>query len=220
MEIIHIERDRGIEKQWLDRLFVIASFPRSGSHWTRRMMGEISVMRGHHKSAAFGGELNTVAGFNPPRCNTDWQDKWATPFFIATHHLATYPENKIRVYLRRNFEAVLRSTQKAQKELKNCWWGGTEEEVYKKWSDHVAKGCAVADVVIDYEVTRSNPATTVRTIGRIANLNLTEAEISAAVLAGDRQNMLKEQEFYGNRKWDVVNREDKSNHPPEKETIQ
>jgi len=212
-----IKRDIKRERAYLDNLFVIASYPRSGSHWTRRMVGEITAIRSG-MSAAFGEPLQHTAGFLPPYFNED-ADKWETPFFVASHSLSQYPPSRIKVYLRRRFEDVLRSTRKAEAEMDGsemkCWWGGTDDEVYEKWSKHVARGCVIADVVIDYEMTLSNPATTIRTIGRIAGMDLTEAEIAAAVLAGDRQNMLKEQEACENRQWDIVNREDKTNHPKE-----
>jgi len=202
-----IKRDLEVEQVWIDNLFVIASYPRSGSHWTRRMMAEITKIRSGFDSAAFGKPLNHVAGFNPPYANQEDVDQWKTPFFVATHKMDEYAEKHIKVYLRRRFEDVLRSTRKAEKELEKCWWGGTDEEVYERWSKHVAQGCAVANVVIDYEVTLSNPATTVRTLGRLAGLNLTETEITAAVLAGDRNNMLKEQSKAEGKKFEIVNKE-------------
>ncbi len=216
-----IKRDLAAEQYYLDSIFVIASYPRSGSHWTRRMMAEITKIRSGFESAAFGDALTHLSGFHLPFFNDEDTAKRETPFFIASHSLTQFPEKQVRVYLRRRFEDVLKSTRKAEAEMEGsemkCWWGGTEEEVYEKWSKHVAKGCVMADVVIDYEMTRSNPATTVRTIGRLANLDLTEAEIAAAVRAGDRQNMLKEQEACALRQWDIVNREDKSNRPPVKD---
>lgn len=215
-----ISRNRQLEARLKDNLFVLLSFPRSGSHWTQRMIGEIVALRNGFPGASFGSALRHAVGFFPPFANVD-AGQWKTPYFVATHGLNTYPEKNIRVYLRRDFESVLRSTRKAEAEMKGsnmrCWWGGTDEEVYKKWSAHVARGCALADAVIDYELTRADPTATVKLIGRLASLDLTRAEISAAVQAGSRQNMLKEQEACAQRQWDIVNREDKTNRPPRKE---
>ena len=212
--------DPALVQNWKDKQFVILSYPRSGSHWVRRMMAEISVLRGGFESAAFGENLSRISGFHPPPANAVDIDKWKTPFFTAAHKASLHDPKNIRVYLRRKFEDVLRSTKKSEREMEgstmNCWWGGTDEEIHERWSQHVAEGCVLADVVIDYEMTRSNPATTVRTIGRIAGLDLTESEIAAAVAAGDRKNMLREQEACENREWDIVNRIDQSNTPPTK----
>jgi hypothetical protein len=202
-----IPRDLNAEARYLDNIFVIASYPRSGSHWTRRMMAEITRLRSGFESAAFGGPLNHISGFVAPFINQKDVSQWKTPFFVAAHDFEHYPEKSFRVYLRRRFEDVLRSTRKAEQELQNCWWGGTDEEVYEKWSRHIAKGCALADVVIDYEVTRTDPATTVKLIARLAGLELTRSELAAAVQAGRRENMLREQDACANRGWNVVNQE-------------
>lgn len=207
LQVIRRTKDRAAEKRYLENVFVIASFPRSGSHWTRRMMAETTKTRSGFKSAAFGAPLNQVSGFSPPVMNHAQTHQWETPFFVATHNLDEHPEKFIRVYLRRNFPDVLRSTRKAEQELPSCWWGGTDEEIYKKWSRHIARGCTAADVVIDYEVTKTNPATTVRLIGNLSGLHLTNPEITAAVDAGRRQNMLQEQRQCVNREWDIVNKE-------------
>lgn len=192
---------------YLDKLFYIGSFPRSGSHWTRRMMAEIVVMRGEFKDASFGRNLQMVSGFLPPAVNAKKIKNWNTPFFTATHSFTPEVVGHMPIYLRRNFDEVLVSTRKAMDELNNCWWGGSDEEIYVKWSKHVAKGCAIADVVIDYEMTKTDPATTVRTIAKVAGMTLTDEEVNRAVNAGKRENMLAEQTKLEKRSWNIINEE-------------
>ena len=204
--IVPIERDLDAEREYASRLCVIGSFPRSGSHWTRRMLAEIVARRnGLESGAEFGPSLNRVAGFTQPFEQDFWRS-FEGPIFVAAHNLNEFGRQFLRVYLRRDFEAVWRSTEKAQKEMSRCWWGGTRDECHVKWSRHVVDGCTSAPVVIDYEVTRTDPATTVRTICGAAGLEVSEDEVAAAVRAGSRENMLAEQRINcPNREWDIVN---------------
>lgn len=208
--IVEIERDLAAEHEYASRLCVIGSFPRSGSHWTRRMLAEIIARRnGLESGASFGPALNQVAGFMQPFERDYWKN-FEGPIFVAAHNLNEFGRRFLKVYLRRDFEAVWRSTQKAQKEMTRCWWGGTRDECYEKWSRHVADGCTSARVVIDYEVTRTDPATTVKTICAAAGYEVSDDDIAAAVRAGARENMLAEQSLHcPHREWDIVN----SNHP-------
>ena len=203
---MEIERDLAAEREYASRLCVIGSFPRSGSHWTRRMLAEIIARRnGLESGAAFGAALNQVAGFTQPFEQEFWRD-FEGPIFVAAHNLNEFGRRFLKVYLRRDFETVWRSTQKAQKEMTRCWWGGTRDECYEKWIRHVAAGCQFGKVVIDYEVTRADPATTVRTICSAAGYEVSDEDIAAAVRAGSRENMLAEQRINcPNRDWDIVN---------------
>lgn len=209
--IVEIERDLAAEREYANRLCVIGSYPRSGSHWTRRMLAEIVARRnGLESGAAFGPALNQVAGFMQPFEQDFWR-RFEGPIFVAAHNLNEFGRRFLKVYLRRDFEAVWRSTQKAQTEMSRCWWGGTRDECFEKWSRHVADGCQSAKVVIDYEVTRADPATTVRTICRAVGLEVTEQDVAAAVRAGSRENMLAEQRINcPNREWDIVNTQQQS----------
>lgn len=155
--------------------------------------------------AAFGPALNQVAGFTQPFERGFWQ-KFDGPIFVAAHNLREFGSEHLKVYLRRDFEAVWRSTSKAQKEMGGCWWGGTREECFEKWSKHVAEGCTAARLVIDYEVTRTNPATTVKAICAAIGYQVDDADIAAAVRAGSRENMLAEQTLNcPGRDWDIIN---------------
>lgn len=206
MKTFFIDRDLEQEKCFADRLFVIGSFPRSGSHWTRRMVAEVVALR-NGVSAAFGTSLNQLAGFQHLMSDPLWRETQG-PIFHATHSFDHAPK-VYRVYLRRRFEDVYRSTLKVESEMGSVWWGGPAEESRAKWEAHIAKGCALADLVIDYEITRTNPAVTVRAICNLAGMNVTDEEVARAVLAGRRDNMLKEQaQNTPRRKWDVVNKGD------------
>jgi len=215
---IHLKRKTPEEElRWENNIFHIVSFPRSGSHWVRRMLGEITAIRSGLKGAAFGSQLNTVAGFTPPCINDCIVEKLKTPYFRATHGIENYniktakregervgPDH-IDIYLRRNFEAVYKSTCKAAQEMKKCFWAGTREEVYAKWKGHVELGCALADVVLDYEVVKADPAIVLHLVDSRCGLKLTDEEIACAVEAGTRENMLKEQEVLDKRTWNIIN---------------
>lgn len=119
--IVPIERDPAAERDYADRLCVIGSFPRSGSHWTRRMLAEIVARRnGLESGASFGPALNQVAGFTQPFERGFWQE-FDGPIFVAAHNLREFGPEFLKVYLRRDFEAVWRSTRKAQNEMGGCW---------------------------------------------------------------------------------------------------
>jgi hypothetical protein len=172
------------------------------------MMAEIACIRGDVDSVSFGKHLQEVAGFKPPALNSKIYPKLKdVPMFFASHQLGDGIDEYMKIYLRRRFEDVLISTRKAREELKSVWWGESDMEIYSQWRKHVAKGCATADVVIDYEMTKTNPATTVRTIARVAGLELTDEEVKQCVQAGSRENMLAEQKLCENRTWDIVNKE-------------
>jgi len=218
--IVILERKTPEEELWWsNNIFHIVSYPRSGSHWVRRMLGEITVIRSGLKGASFGAQLQEVAGFHVPCINDKIVFKLKTPYFRATHGIENYDirtaERKgekvgpdhINLYLRRNFEAVYKSTCKASKELSSCFWGGTREEVYAKWKGHVELGCVLADVVLDYEVVKADPAIVLHLVDNMCNLNLTEEEIARAIKAGMRENMLKEQKTFSSIKWQVINPE-------------
>lgn len=211
--IVDIERDLAAEMEYASRLCVIGSFPRSGSHWTRRMLAEIIARRNNLESgAAFGAALNRLAGFTQPFEEEFWKT-FEGPIFVAAHNLNEFGRDFLKIYLRRDFEAVWRSTQKAQKEMATCWWGGTRDECHDKWSRHVEDGCTSARVVIDYEVTRTDPATTVKVICSAIGLEVTDAEVAAAVQAGSRENMLTEQSLHcPHRDWDIVNTQTNQHH--------
>ncbi|MBI24970.1 MAG: hypothetical protein CMN05_15460 [Roseibacillus sp.] len=170
------------------------------------MLAEIIARRnGLESGAAFGTALNQVAGFTQPFEKEFWRC-FDGPIFVAAHNLNEFGRDYLKVYLRRDFEAVWRSTQKAQAEMERCWWGGTREECYEKWSTHVADGCRSAKAVIDYEITRSDPAATVRAICAAVDYEVSEKEVDAAVRAGSRENMLAEQSLHcPHREWDIVN---------------
>ena len=190
------------EAWWKGNWFLIVSYPRSGSHWVRRMLGEITVMRSGFKSARFGRGLDRVAGWQPPAENDATCNSWKTPFFTATHSYVDH----CQLYLRRNFTDVYASHLKAMAELPRWAWEGTDEQMYAKWFRHVEHHASVADVVLDYEVIRADPEIAVRVVGRMAGLNLTEREIRKAVKAGSRKNMLREQ-GRSNAVWTVINKE-------------
>ena len=204
--IVQIDRDLAAEREYASRPCVIGSFPRSGSHWTRRMLAEIIARRnGLESGAAFGAALNRLAGFTQPFEQDFWRS-FEGPIFVAAHNLNEFGRGFLKVYLRRDFEAVWRSTQKAQNEMTSCWWGGTREECHEKWSSHIAAGCQAAKVVIDYEVTHADPATTVRAICAASGYEVGDDEVAAAVRAGSRENMLAEQSLHcPHRDWDIVN---------------
>ena len=120
--IVPIERDLVAESEYASRLCVIGSFPRSGSHWTRRMLAEIVARKnGLASGAEFGPGLNRMAGFAQPFEQEFWKS-FEGPIFVAAHNLNEFGRQFLKVYLRRDFEAVWRSTQKAQKEsgLSDC----------------------------------------------------------------------------------------------------
>lgn len=196
---------RGCERhrEWhKNNHFLIVSYPRSGSHWTRRMLGEITAIRSG-MSAKFGKDLSRTAGFHAPALNDDGVLDWQTPFFSATHAFV----DRCQIYLRRNWPDVYKSNLKAMAEHRVWAWDGTDEQMYNKWADHVEHHCRVAEVVLDYEVIRADPAIVVRLAGKMANLNLTEDEVQRAVAAGSRENMLKEQ-AESSATWNVINEEE------------
>ena len=214
-----IDRDLIKEKQYKESLHVLFSFPRSGSHWTRRMVGEVLGMR-YGFRAEFGEELNKDCGFFGRYINDD--DFEVRPQLVATHAEGGYPKDNLRIFLRRDFEQVWRSTQKAQIELGyaknkdgslsdelNCWWGGTREECFEKWKKTTDFGCTHAKLVVDYDMTKADPRTTVKAIIQAMGLEpATEEELDAAVQAGSRENMLKEQNNNcEDRHWNIVNSE-------------
>lgn len=67
-------------------------------------------------------------------------------------------------------------------------------------------GCTTAPLVIDYEVTRTDPATTVKAICDSIDFLVSDDDIATAVRAGRRDNMLAEQSLHcPDRDWDIVN---------------
>ena len=199
------QRDRGAEKEFLSRLCVIGSFPRSGSHWTRRMLAEIISLR-TGIPATFGHSLNKLAGFTQMVNAGNWKDH-KEPIIWAAHDLRIAPAHW-KIYLRRDFEEVFRSTQKAEMELPDCWWGGSSDECFRKWKHHNEVGCSRAKLVVDYNMIRANPETTIRAICEVLDMNPTDEEIARALFAGRRDNMLKEQDEAGHVTWSMVNTED------------
>ena len=199
------QRDRVAEKEFLSRLCVIGSFPRSGSHWTRRMIAEIISLR-TGIPATFGNSLNKLAGFTQMVNAGNWREH-KEPIIWAAHALRIAPAHW-KIYLRRDFEEVFRSTQKAEKELPDCWWGGNRDECFRKWKRHTEVGCSRAKLVVDYNMTRTNPETTVRAICNVLEMNPTDEEVARALSAGRRENMLKEQAGAKNLTWSMVNTED------------
>jgi hypothetical protein len=207
--VIELAHDPVAEERYQKNLFVLLSFPRSGSHWVRRMLGEITAIRSG-LSATFGASLNHTSGFFPPAINVDAQD-WQTPMFVATHEPTFYPVENVRVFLRRNFKDVLKSVRKAEADVEQhggkMWFGGEEERVRVLWNRTTAFGCTHADLVVDYEMTKQNPATTILAITKLAGMDITDDELQQALEAGSRENMLREQSLIEKRKWDVINKE-------------
>lgn len=201
-----IKRDIEKEKEWLDNLFVLLSFPRSGSHWTRRMLAEIVKIKSG-VDIEYGKKLNEYAGFKPPAINSDEYSKLKTPMFIATHSVDQYSADQIKVYLKRNKKDVIKSNLKSASELDSWYWGNDPVKLERQWKDHVEEGEKLADIVINYEDTKKDPHSTVRKICELAGLEVTDEEIELAVEAGKKENMLKEQEKNcPDRKWDCINK--------------
>lgn len=195
-------------EEWRSRLFVIGSFPRSGSHWLRRMLAEIVALRHGMDGAPFGKVLNQVAGFRPAGIDGEFWLESDCPIFVATHQVKKFEPNPLRVFLRRDFEAVFKSCQKAEKESDKLWFTGNREKVFSRWAATTQYGCLHADLVLDYKMIQESPAAAVRAVYRLADFAVLDEEVDAAVLAGRRGNMLREQEACAKRDWDIINKED------------
>lgn len=194
------------EQSFCKNLHGLLSFPRSGSHWTRRMVGEVLGLR-YGFSIEFGKSLNKDCGFRPRAINEP--DFESRPQLVANHSVKTFKKENLTVFLRRDFEQVWRSTQKAQIEMEDCWWGGTREECFEKWKATTEYGCTYSKLVVDYDMTKADPRATVKAIIEAMGLEpATDEELDAALKAGSRENMLKEQETNcESRTWNIVNKE-------------
>ena len=206
MSII-LHRDLEGEAEFRKRLSVIGSFPRSGSHWLRRMLAELVAINNGLPSPKFGKEMSGVAGFHKDFEDGEWR-KSTGPLIVATHLLTRYGIKNMQVYLRRDFEEVYRSTLKATRELDDVWWyGGSREACYQKWCDNQAQGVAQAKLVLDYNVTKADPRAAVRAVCVAIELPYTEDSLDRAIAAGSRENMLAEQSEMENVEFEIVNKE-------------
>lgn len=202
-----LHRDLEGEADFRGRLNVIGSFPRSGSHWLRRMLAELVAINNGLPSPKFGKEMAEVAGFHKDFEDGEWR-KSTGPLIVATHQLTRYGIQHMRVYLRRDFEEVYRSTLKATHELDDVWWyGGSREACYEKWCKHQAQGVAHATLVLDYNVTKADPRAAVKAVCAAIGLPYTKESLDRAIAAGSRENMLAEQSEMENVRFEVVNKE-------------
>ena len=202
-----IERNYPAEFEYRNRLTVIGSFPRSGSHWTRRMLAELVAINNNLTTPHFGKELEVVAGFQKDFEGLEWRDTHG-PLLIASHNMERYGLNNLGVYLRRDFEAVYQSTLKAVQERKHTWWyGGSRDACHKMWVENQALGCAYAKIVMDYNTIRSNPKAAIQSICDAIQLPYTDESLDRAVAAGSRTNMLAEQSKVKDLTFQVINQE-------------
>tara|TARA_R110000772_G_scaffold167853_1_gene279565 strand:+ start:309 stop:938 length:630 start_codon:yes stop_codon:yes gene_type:complete len=202
-----IERNYLVESEYKNRLTVIGSFPRSGSHWTRRMLAELIAINNNLPTPSFGKELEEVAGFNKEFEGLDWR-KTHGPLLIASHSMHRYGLDNLSVYLRRDFEEVYQSTLKAVKEREHTWWyGGSREACHEMWVENQALGCAHAKIVMDYSTIRSNPKAAIQSICDAIQLPYTDESLDRAVAAGSRTNMLAEQSKVKDLTFQVINQE-------------
>ena len=186
--------------EWKARQCCIASHPRSGSHWLRRMLGEVAARR-IGLDLSFGAVMNKFIGFDPTPINAPQTFKHSLPLFYATHGKHILP----RIFLRRNFQDVLASCWKAEEDHHGHWFTGTAEEIEARWSETTTLGCLRAELVIDYDTMKQEPKAVVSSIFKHCGCEVTEEELDQAVFAGSRENMLKEQSKSTNRAWDIIN---------------
>lgn len=215
-------RDKDAISEYASKREPLISFPRSGSHWTRRMLAEIMAIKSDIGTVEFGRKMNQVSGFNPPPINSVLAQSLKTPFYFACHAHKGLDFASYRIYLRREFDAVWRSTQRAHAELHKdedapcpAWWGLNgegeldQDACREKWEAHHAIG-SKADLVIDYRSTKASPGGTVRAICELTGVDVTDEEVAQAVAAGSKENMLNEQAKMKNRNWNVVQTEDQN----------
>jgi hypothetical protein len=126
------------------------------------------------------------------------------PLFWATHA----PLPKARVFLRRNFEDVLRSCWKAEDDYPHMWFTGSEKDIHERWERITSHGSKHAELVVDYDMMKHEPKAVVSAIFKHCGVDVRDEELDAAVLAGSRQNMLKEQEKLEKRNWSIINETD------------
>ena len=182
-----------------NRLCCITSHPRSGSHWLRRMLGEVVANR-------IGYDLNfsnidRFIGFNIVPINNVFVAQHTLPIFFATHAY----EDKPRIFLRRNFQDVLASCWKAEDDNQEHWFTGNEREVHERWLEMTTFGCSHAELVIDYDMMKQEPKAVLSSIFKHLGHEVANRELDQALIAGSRENMLKEQQQCEKRTWDIVN---------------
>ena len=186
-------------KDWKRRQCLIGSHPRSGSHWLRRMLGEVAARRTGFDLTFVN--IDTFIGFNPIPVNDDQVSKHTLPLFYATHN----PDPRMRVFLRRKFSDVLNSCWKAEDDSMNLNFTGSKEEIFDAWNRQTTFGTKHAELVVDYDMMKYEPKAVVSAIFKHCQAEVSDTELDQAVAAGLRANMLKEQERSPNKEWSIIN---------------
>jgi hypothetical protein len=167
------------------------------------MLGEIPALRCGY-DISFGKTMNEVIGFERLEINHPTVFKHNLPLFWATHG----KESSVKIYLRRNFSDVLKSCWKAEDDNPTnagMWFCGTEDEIYERWSDLTTYGVKHAEIVVDYDILKQEPKAVMSAVFKHLKADVTDRELDLAIVAGSRENMLKEQDKLPERGWDIIN---------------
>ena len=184
---------------WQKRLCCITSHPRSGSHWLRRMLGEVIANRvGYDLTFR---NIDKYIGFGMVPVNNVMVKKHPYPLFYATHGYDDIP----RIFLRRNFQDVLASCWKGEEDNQTLWFTGNQDEIRERWEKMMIFGSTHSEIIIDYDIMKHEPKAIISGVFKHLEMEVEDWELDQAVKAGSRENMLKEQQQCEKRTWDIVN---------------